>query len=393
MKKICFVMPYHILENRGGGAEVQAWLLAKELARRGFDVSYIAQSVEGKAGRVEKVDGVTIRWIRYAHYFEWANTQDYYRALKKIYPDVVVQRMTSFVTGVLGLYCRQQKRWFVWICTDDEQPRRWHFLKNQIILNRNDKINPIKALLFLFNAWVYDLSRQYGMKQVACAFTQNGFQKKLLKKEFGLNSFLMTSGHEIPTKITPAQPRLANRIVSWVANLGRKKRPEKFIELASRAQDLKLQFIMIGSKNDELYIQELFRGKPDNLNWLGRLSFDETLSWFDKATFFINTSLPHIEGFPNTFIHAWMHGVPVISFGVDPDGIIKKHNLGYVAQDVRDAIDYVKDLINNSSAYEEISRNVTRYAREKHSIAAMTDSFLNALRMNLRNEMAELKLL
>ena len=29
-RRICFVMPFHIQEMRGGGAEVQAWLLAKD---------------------------------------------------------------------------------------------------------------------------------------------------------------------------------------------------------------------------------------------------------------------------------------------------------------------------------------------------------------------------
>jgi len=43
IKKICFVMPWHITE-RGGGAEVQANYLSRELVNRGFSVYYICQS-------------------------------------------------------------------------------------------------------------------------------------------------------------------------------------------------------------------------------------------------------------------------------------------------------------------------------------------------------------
>ncbi len=96
-QRFCFVMPFHMREGRGGGAEVQAWLLATELACRGFEVSYIAQSVQGKAGQRETIDGVTVRWVRYAHHFRWSNGAGYYRALAEISPDVVVQRTTSFM--------------------------------------------------------------------------------------------------------------------------------------------------------------------------------------------------------------------------------------------------------------------------------------------------------
>ena len=135
-RRFCFVMPFPMREGRGGGAEVQAWLLATELARRGFEVSYIAQSVQGKAGHRETIDGVTVRWVRYAHHFRWSNGAGYYRALSEISPDVVVQRMTSFMTGMAGLWCRLNRARFIWVCTDNESPRRWLFCRKQLQLNR-----------------------------------------------------------------------------------------------------------------------------------------------------------------------------------------------------------------------------------------------------------------
>jgi len=63
---------------------------------------------------------------------------------------------------------------------------------------------------------------------------------------------------------------------------------------------------------------------------MGKLPFEETLKIFDGATLFVNTSKSESEGFPNTYIQAWLRGVPVISFDVDPDGVIAKNGLGKV---------------------------------------------------------------
>jgi glycosyltransferase involved in cell wall biosynthesis len=136
---------------------------------------------------------------------------------------------------------------------------------------------------------------------------------------------------------------------------------------------------MIGSKDDESYIKRLFKNKPDNLVWLGRLPFDETLRWFDQAAFFINTSFHDVEGFPNTFIQAWLRGVPVITLGVDPDGVIKRYNLGFIAKNAKDAMSYLDYLTNNKDVYKKISEDAVRHANKNYSISAAADNFLTIL--------------
>lgn len=368
-------MPFHIMEQRGGGAEVQAWLLAKELARRGCDVSYVAQSMNNKQGQKEIIDGVTVKWIKYAHHFRWSNGMDYYKALKELNPGVIVQRMTSFITGIAGLYSKKHNKKFIWVCTDNASPVKWFFLKNQIRVNKEYNVGLSKALAFLFNAFIYDISRHWGMRQVTHSFTQNEEQKKLLKKEYGLDSYRIISGHDFPKNFYSPEQRLAKKIVLWVANLGPGKRPEKFIELARLGKNTKLRFVMIGSRTDESYIKALFRHRPDNLEWLGRLSFDETLRWFNQASFLINTSI--CEGFPNTFIQSWLRGIPVLTLGVNPDGVIHRHNLGNVANDLNELMEYINFLINHDVEYNKISKNVMEYAKLHYSIEKMSDNFLN----------------
>ena len=373
-------MPFHIMEGRGGGAEVQAWLLAKELARRGFRVSYIAQSINNQHGQQEFIDGVDVRWVRYARHFQWSNGLDYYRVLRDIAPDIVVQRMTSFLTGVIGYYCKKNTKKFVWICTDDTIPVKWLFSRNQIRVNRAENVNLLKASLFLSNAFIYDISRHSGMKRIDYPFTQNDVQRQLLMQAYNLDSYHMISGHHPPLKPgLPSKDKLSGAIVLWVANLAQSKRPENFVELARLGKGSGLRFVMIGSRGDPDYLKALFKDQPGNLEWLGQLPFEETLTWFDRAAFFVNTSIPEGEGFPNTYIQAWLRGVPVISLAVDPDNVIEENSLGFLAKDVSIIYDIIKFYRNKLDKYREISETVLSYSRLHYSVIKMTDRFLETI--------------
>ncbi len=70
-----------------------------------------------------------------------------------------------------------------------------------------------------------------------------------------------------------------------------------------------------------------------NVTMLGPVRYADTGALFDRAKVFLNTS--SIEGFPNTFLQAWIRGVPVVSF-FDPDGLVKRLQLGRIAASLDD---------------------------------------------------------
>ena len=181
-ERICFVMRYHINEC-GGGAEVQAWLLAQELASREFQVSYVAESLSGKAGQVEELNGVKLYWLKKQRYFDWLNTSRLYKILKIIAPSLIVQRLTSFNTGVLGLYTKYHHNRFAWMCTDNRAPHPWSHLKRVLKALENKSVFfKLKRSIFMTNAMVYDLSWQIGFKYVTHPFTQNKNARRVVKK-------------------------------------------------------------------------------------------------------------------------------------------------------------------------------------------------------------------
>src|SRR5205807_8919507 len=62
-----------------------------------------------------------------------------------------------------------------------------------------------------------------------------------------------------------------------------------------------------------------------NLGFHGRLSYHDTNALYARARLLVNTS--EVEGFPNTYLQAWINGVPVSSY-LDPDGVIGRNGLG-----------------------------------------------------------------
>jgi len=372
-------MPFHIMEMRGGGAEVQAWILAKELSRRGFDVHYVAMSVRGKAGTSERVNGVTLHWLPYREHLRWVQSGKWYRALKEIDPDLVIQRMSSETTGVIGLYVRCHKKAFSWICTGDSMPRRWLYVSRQVEANRAKAPGAVKSLVFLADAAVRDVMRQLGMRCLTHAFTQNEAQRRSLKAAFGLESIRLPSGHEPPRGFSDAEWRRREAIVFWAGTLGPMKRPELFGELARRFEGREVRFVLAGDHADAAYRERVVAALPGNVEWLGRVPFEETLAWFDRAAVLVNTSPEGGEGFPNTFIQAWLRGVPVLTMGVDPDGIIHEHDLGDVARTVDELAAHLSHLLGDPLGYLRIAENVAAFARERFTVERVADCFLDAL--------------
>ena len=77
-----------------------------------------------------------------------------------------------------------------------------------------------------------------------------------------------------------------------------------------------------------------------------------------------------------------MRGVPVLSFGFDPDDVVIKNKLGFVVDDIDKAQGILRKQIFDEVTYEMMSKNVINYAENHHTISIMTDRFLEVLNEN-----------
>ena len=134
---------------------------------------------------------------------------------------------------------------------------------------------------------------------------------------------------------------------------------------------------MVGGHSNQQYVNKLLEKKPKNLIITGKLSFEEALNYFDDTSILVNSSLS--EGFSNTYIQAWLRGVPTIVFGADPDNVITRNNLGCDIESSKEAALKIDSVLEDFNSYQVLSHNVFDYALANHSIKKMTDNFLKAL--------------
>lgn len=372
-----FVQLYHISEA-GGGAEVQANYLAKELVSRGFDVNYICQTHNKSfENQISVIDSVKIHWIKKRSAHTNTSLNDVYNKIVEIEPDIIIERMSSSFGWPILKVKKKYNVKYIWICTDNTSPVKFKTVKKFF------KEKPFIKFLYAFKGAIKtDVIRFYANKKADIVFTQNNTQSKLLKKNFNKDSFKMISGHPFPKTSISVDSRFKKKTILWCGNLGQYKRPELFLELAKSMPNIK--FIMVGGHDDKAYLDDLFENKPCNLMTTGRLNFDEALSFFDEATILINTSIS--EGFSNTYIQAWLRGIPTLVFGADPDDVIKNNDLGANVKTIEKAKSEIENLFSNFESYRNIANNTLNYSNRNHSIKFMTDNFLSHLNINKENE-------
>jgi glycosyltransferase involved in cell wall biosynthesis len=99
--------------------------------------------------------------------------------------------------------------------------------------------------------------------------------------------------------------------------------------------------------------------------------------YYIQSSVFVNTSV--VEGFPNTFLEAWTHCVPVVSLMIDPDEIICENKLGFHSKTFQQMIVDIECLLQNDGLRNEMALNGRKYIRESHDVKKITDQFINLL--------------
>lgn len=168
--------------------------------------------------------------------------------------------------------------------------------------------------------------------------------------------------------------------IVWLATYKAAKRPDWFVQLARALPQHR--FVMCGvvpappatcAAWDAA--QQAARELP-NLEVRGYLEQAEVATLLAGAALFVHTS--PAEGFPNTLLEAWSHGVPSLSC-VDPDGIVTREGLGQVVADVPALTAAAAVWMASAERRREAGARARAYILRQHGPQQVLDRLLAVL--------------
>jgi glycosyltransferase involved in cell wall biosynthesis len=339
-----------------GGAQYQIKCLIDYLRTLDrYDIHYLAHRVPNES----QVDGCTIH--RVGHGGEMPrfgfveDAPSLYAVMRRLRPDVIYQRVGCAYTGIAAFFARRAGCSLVWHASSDTDLHpTLKLAKRNFIRQRLER-----SLL------------SYGIRHAGRIVTQTEQQARLLLTNFRRRpDAVIPNFHPDPAETIDKSG--APRVV-WIANVKRLKQPEVFLRLANALQDIDdARFVMIGAgeerTGDSPWHAALMRdiATAPNVDCLGQLSQRDVNAELAKAHVFVNTSL--YEGFPNTFIQAWMRGAIIVSLNVNPDGVFDGDAIGFHAGTEERMAGIVRRLISDPALRETIARRASAHATEFHSM-------------------------
>jgi glycosyltransferase involved in cell wall biosynthesis len=351
-RRLCIVSP----STHGGGAEYQIGLLVDALWRAGtFELFFLARHAppQGEQGyRLVRI-GHSRRVPRFGYLMDGIPL---YRALAAVRPAIVYQRVGGGYTGICALYARRRHIPLVWHVAHDTDVSPFTLDTGRNGLRR----------------WLEKSSLEFGLRHADHIIVQTQHQGRLLSDHYGRTADALIPNYAATPSNVPAKDE--RPLIIWVANLKQWKRPEIFVRLARALSHFRdAQFLMVGeppgAAPGPVWFQDLQHAiaATPNLRYLGYCDQAQVEALMDRACMFVNTSVH--EGFPNTFIQAWMRDTVVVSLSVDPDGVLERERVGIHAGSEPALVQAVDSLLRHPTHRALLIERARQHVRTVHSLA------------------------
>ncbi len=362
------------------GSSVQVYYLAQELARRGEEVLVL---LSGHRRAWERTEG-RLRLVSLPAYsaglWGWLQPRwqrDAEAVLRAFRPDVVYQRGKLPETVLAARYVQRSRAVFVWSSNADNSAYRWKYVRKRLRWRRR----PWWMLpLRLAEAAVADLLIERALQRAHLLLAQTHHQQRTLELVLKRKAHLVGSGHPLPP---PPRSKSSPPAVLWLANITPVKRPHLFVRLARALQGSGAHFLMAGAAPDRHLLEAVLQdadGLP-NFRYVGAVPFLQTAELFAQASLFVLTS--EFEGLPNTLIQACLHGVPVISLGNDPDGILSRYGVGEVVADEHALVRSVASWLADEERRHRAAERAYQLACERFDIARVVGQLMELVEQAL----------
>lgn len=352
--RLCFVAhhAYGALCGRpsehSGGIERQSALWARWFAARGHEVSLVAWDVGQAEQRINGVRVVKmcrreagLPGLRFFHP-RWTSLT---RALALADADLYACMCGDASLGQVALWCRARRR-----------PLAYYVSATWAVDRALPHLAGRERLLY-----------RLGLRHAQRVMVQTRLQQGMLREGFGVESEVVPMPCEAmtPAAAPRREPPAAGARVLWVGRVSPEKRLEWLLDVAEASPEL--GFDVVGAANDASpYAAALLAraGSLANVRLHGRVAEPGTLAkLYRDAALLCCTSFS--EGFPNTFLEAWSHGIPVVTT-FDPDGLTDRLGLGAAARDPAGIRAAIRTLLGTTGAYGRASESAWRYFHERH---------------------------
>lgn len=367
MKKICFINPSSIFGDIGG-AEVQIYILAMQMVQKNWSVFYLTAPNQIPEKNETGIQFVPIQ--------ETGNIKKdaelFINKLDKINPDFIYQRGRKLWTHYTGEYCKSTGCKFIFSASMDID-----CYKHKFLFRTPNTLRELYARLkkWKYNAKLDDLTLK-SMMSADLVLSQTVTQKELLEKNLRIESTIFPNIHPLPEEVTSSNKN-SKPVVLWLARFRPWKQPEVFMKLATACKKLDCEFVMAGRLSNKRYEDQLRQMENENPNfkYIGSLPFHETNTLLKNVDLLVNTSKQE-EGFPNTYVQAWLRKVPVITLNFDPDNIIQKNSLGAITYNFKKLVLTTTKFVKESDYRRKVGENAYHYAVKRHSVDNKINDFV-----------------
>jgi glycosyltransferase involved in cell wall biosynthesis len=270
--------------------------------------------------------------------------------MRKADADIYYQRTQDSITGVVAAFCRCYQKKFVFAsasefdCTSD-----FPYL-------------PQRHARILY---------RYGLRRAHLVIAQTMMQQRLLRENFSIDSVVIPNCAADYGSLDGAGMVASGRgrRVLWIGGFAPVKRLELLLDVAEHLGDLQFDVVGDGNRESE-YVQCLLsRAKSlHNVCLHGKVPHARVHEFYRRAAALVCTS--HAEGFPNVFLEAWAHGLPIVTT-FDPDNLIVNNAMGIVARDAEGLASGIRTLLGDPQRSRQISEAARQYYLENHTIDAV----------------------
>jgi glycosyltransferase involved in cell wall biosynthesis len=213
---------------------------------------------------------------------------------------------------------------------------------------------------YLFSSAEYFLSK-INTLTIACGKTEY----EIMTDRMGIENAVCVPNGIDTNKFKKKSPKKSETItIATSGGIRYQKAPWLFAEIASQfISQNHIQFIWIGGGSDEEYLSSL---KDSEVKITGWISTDKMIAELNDVDIFLLTSL--WEGLPISLLEAQSMGIPAIVSNIvgNKDVIVDGMN-GFLANEVKDYVDYINRITKSDELYKSLSTHSRGHIKKVYS--------------------------